>query len=76
MSLLDTNITLAVKLENFYRYGYSFWNEAYWNLETMTSFQINKLITSHLIVNALYDIKQSKRLQAFEKITIGFTWKL
>ncbi|MCL2039341.1 MAG: DUF3078 domain-containing protein [Bacteroidetes bacterium] len=73
---LDTNITAAVKLENFYKYGQAFLKESFWNLETMTSFQINKLISSHLIINALYDAKQSKKLQAFEKITIGFTWKI
>ena len=73
---LDTNITTAVKLENFYKYGQTFLKDSFWNLETMTSFQISKLISSHIIVNALYDTKQSKKLQAFEKITIGFTWKL
>jgi hypothetical protein len=75
-TLLDSNITMTIKLENFYRYGQIFWKESFWNLETMTSFQINKLISSHIIVNALFDIKQSKKLQAWEKITIGFTWKL
>ena len=73
---LDTNITLTLKLENFYKYGHSFWNESYWNLESMASFQISKIITSHIVLQALYDLKQSKKLQAFEKITIGFTWKL
>jgi len=73
---LDTNISLTVKLENFYKYGDVFWKEAYWNLEALTTFQINKLISSHLVINALYDTKQSKKLQAFEKITIGFTWIL
>ena len=73
---LDTNITAAVKLENFYKYGQIFWKESFWNLETMASFQISKLISSHVILNALYDTKQSKKLQAFEKITIGFTWKI
>lgn len=74
--LLDTNITLGVKVENFYRYGKIFWKESYWNLETMTSFQINKLFSSHIILNALLDTKQSKKLQAYEKLTIGFTWKI
>ena len=74
--LLDTNIMLTVKLENFYKYGQKFWKESFWNLEAMTSFQINKIITTHIILHTLFDLKQSKKLQAFEKLTIGVTWSL
>ena len=74
--LLDTNIAMTIKIENFYRYGQIFWKESYWNLETMTSFKVNKIISSHIIINALLDTKQSKKLQAYEKITIGLTWIL
>jgi hypothetical protein len=73
---IDTNITTTIKLENFYKYGHSFWRESYWNLETMTSFQISKIVTSHIVLCALYDLNQSKKLQAYQKITLGFTWKL
>jgi len=73
---LDTNISMTVRLENFYRYGHSFWRESYWNLETMTSFQISRIVTSHIILCALYDLNQSKKLQAYQKITLGLTWKL
>jgi len=73
---LDTNITLAVKLENFYQYGNVWLKESYWNMESIMTFQINKIISSHLIVNLLLDPVQSKRLQAWEKITIGITWQL
>jgi len=73
---LDTNVTMSVKLENFYKYGHSFWNESYWNLETMTSFQISKIVTSHIVLCALYDSNKSKKLQAYQKITVGLTWKL
>ena len=73
---LDTNISMTFKVENFYKYGQVFWKESFWNLETMTSFQINRTFTCHLIVRALLDTKQSKKLQAYEKMTIGFTWRL
>ena len=73
---LDTNITMTIKLENFYKYGQIFLKESYWNLDAMCSFQISKIISSHIVLHTLYDINESKKLQAFEKITIGFTWNL
>jgi len=73
---LDDNITQTVRLENFYEYGTVFWKESYWNFESMTSFQINRIITSHIILCALLDLNQSKKLQSYQKVTIGFSWTL
>ena len=73
---LDTNISMSVRLENFYEYGKVWMKESFWNAELLTSFQINKFITSHIVFNLLYDPAQSKKLQAWQKITIGLTYTI
>lgn len=73
---LDSNITFAGRLENFYQYGKRFTKESFWNLELRFDGKINKWLSAGLVIEELLDTKQSMKLQSREKITLGVTYYL
>lgn len=70
------NVSLAGRLEWFYEYGGKIWKESFWNMELRFDGKINEWLGASIIIEELFDTKQSHKLQSRERIGLNFTYKL